>query len=79
MQRRIVFTLVSLVLLFSLIACSKQNQEQHAKDRSEKEMIVEKQEGDFELKLISKKRTYAANEKINIFIKVSILKSVLDC
>ncbi|MBB6444833.1 hypothetical protein [Bacillus benzoevorans] len=68
MQKRNVFTMVLLVLLFSLISCSKQDQ-----DQSDKEIIVEKQEGDFELKLFSQKGRYAAHEKINIYAQVKYI------
>lgn len=73
MQGRIVFTMVLLVLLFSLIACSKQNQEQNDRDINEKEMVVEKQEGDYELKFISEKASYAPHEKIDIDVQVKYI------
>jgi hypothetical protein len=66
--------MVLLVLFFGLIACSKQNQGQN-KQGSEKEMIVEKQEGDYELKLIAKKGSYAPHEKIDIVAQVKYIGS----
>lgn len=72
MQRRIVFTMVSLVLLFSLIACSKQNQGQDDQG-GEKELIVEKQAGDYELKLRTRKGSYAPHEKVDINVGVKYI------
>jgi hypothetical protein len=71
-MKKISLVLYLILLSFSLLGC---NAEKNIGSNGNKS-IVEKQAGDFELKLISKKESYSLHEKTNIIVQIQYIGSM---
>jgi hypothetical protein len=72
-MKKISLVLYLILLSFSLLGCNAD--EKNNTGSNGNKSIVEKQAGDFELKLISKKESYSPHEKTNIIVQIKYIGS----